>query len=76
MLVCELLVTYLLPAMLRTPTVLSGFYRVLDSAMIVAASCWLSQREGAKSPFLLHSELSMQIIVASNGIFLNENMLN
>lgn len=62
--------TYLLPAMLSTPTLLSGFSWVLMLAMTVAASCWLSHLEGAKSPFRFHSELSMQIMVASNGMLL------
>jgi hypothetical protein len=41
------------------PSVFSGFYWVFASQMMFAASYWLSQREGAKSPFLDHSELSM-----------------
>ena len=50
--------TYLLPAMDMTPRVFSGFCCILTSQMLVAASFWLSHRDGAKSPFLLYSELS------------------
>lgn len=42
-----------------TPIVFSGFWFSLTSQMLVAASYWLSQRDGAKSPLRLYSELSI-----------------
>ena len=50
--------TYLFPACDMTARVFSGFCCSLTSQMLVAASFWLSHLEGAKSPFLLYSELS------------------
>ena len=55
-------------AMVRTPTDDSGFCCILAPTTKFAASCWLSCRVGVKSPFLMNSLVSRQIIVLSRGM--------
>lgn len=50
--------TYVFPAIVITPTVFSGFDWVFVPKMTLTASDWALRREGAKSPFLMYSELS------------------
>ena len=55
-------------AMVRTPTLDSGFCCIFAPTTRLAASCWLSCLVGVKSPFLINSLVSRHIIVDSRGM--------